>query len=33
MRHSQLYAIRGDMHFIDAQDRWMIEDGKSITTT
>jgi hypothetical protein len=33
MRHSKLYAIRGDMHFIDAQDRWMIEDGKSITTT
>jgi hypothetical protein len=32
MRHAQLYAIRGKIHFIDAQDRWMLEDGKSIET-
>jgi len=32
MRHARLFAIRGKMHFIDAQDKWMIEDAKSITT-
>jgi hypothetical protein len=32
MRHAKLFAIRGDIHFIDAQDRWMIEDGKTIVT-
>ncbi len=33
MRHAQLYAFRGRFHFIDAQDRWLIEDGKPINTT
>jgi hypothetical protein len=33
IRHAQLFAIRGAMHFIDAQDRWMIEDDKPIATT
>lgn len=32
MRHARLYAIRGNMHFIDAQDHWMIKDGKAIAT-
>ena len=32
LRHARLFAIRGNFHFIDAQDRWMIEDGKSIVT-
>jgi hypothetical protein len=32
LRHARLFAIRGGMHFIDAQDRWMIEDGKRIAT-
>lgn len=32
MRHARLFAIRGKMHFIDAQDKWMIEDGKPIIT-
>ena len=30
MRHAQLFAVRGKSHFIDAQDRWLIEDGKPI---
>ena len=32
MRHAQLFAFRGQIHFIDAQDRWLIEDGKPIVT-
>jgi hypothetical protein len=32
LRHAKLFAIRGSLHFIDAQDRWMLEDGKSIAT-
>ena len=32
LRHARLYAIRGNLHFIDAQDKWMIEDGKPIAT-
>ncbi len=32
MRHARLYAFRGGFHFIDAQDRSMIQDGKPIVT-
>ena len=32
MRQVKLFAIHGGIHFIDAQDRWMIEDGKKIST-
>ena len=32
MRRSRLYAFHGRFHFIDAQDRWMLEDGKAIKT-
>lgn len=32
MRDARLYAVRGHIHFIDAQDRWMIEDGESVGT-
>jgi hypothetical protein len=32
LRHANLYAFRGHFHFIDAQDRWLIEDGKPIAT-
>ena len=31
LRNSRLYAIRGHFHFIDAQDRWLIEDGQPIS--
>ena len=31
MRHSKLFAIHGGIHFIDAQDRWMIDDGQAIS--
>lgn len=27
-RQANLFAIYGDWHFIDAQDLWLIEDGK-----
>ena len=30
MRHARLYAIRGHFHFIDAQDRSLIQDGQPI---
>jgi hypothetical protein len=30
LRQARLFAIRGRWHFIDAQDRWMIEDGKAV---
>ncbi|MBX7207429.1 MAG: hypothetical protein K1X78_03870 [Verrucomicrobiaceae bacterium] len=29
-RQANLFAIYGDWHFIDAQDLWLIEDGKSV---
>jgi hypothetical protein len=32
LRHANLYAFRGHFHFIDAQGRWLIEDGKPIAT-
>ena len=32
IRHAQMFAVRGEIHFIDAQDRWLIEDGKTIAT-
>ena len=32
LRHARLFAIRGGIHFIDAQDRWLIEDGQPIIT-
>lgn len=32
MQRSRLFAVHGDFHFIDAQDRWMLEDGQSIDT-
>ncbi|MEK6239493.1 MAG: hypothetical protein N2C14_32645, partial [Planctomycetales bacterium] len=33
MRNAQLYAFTGNFHFLDAQDQWMIDDGKPIVTT
>ncbi len=30
LRHAQLFAIRGHLHFIDAQDHWMLVDDKPI---
>lgn len=30
MRHARLFAIRGNFHFIDAQDRSLIQDGQPI---
>ncbi|MHC4878089.1 MAG: hypothetical protein ACYTGL_16670 [Planctomycetota bacterium] len=32
MRHARLFAIRGQFHFIDAQDRSLIQDGQTIVT-
>lgn len=32
LRHAQLFAVRGATHFLDAQDRWMLGDGKPIDT-
>lgn len=32
MRHARLFAIRGHFHFIDAQDRSLIQDGQPILT-
>lgn len=29
-RSARLYAFRGNFHFLDAQDRWMLGDGKPI---
>ena len=28
--HAELFALRGHFHFIDAQDKWMIEDKRPI---
>ena len=33
LRNARLYAVRGKFHFLDAQDRWMLEDGKAIDPT
>jgi hypothetical protein len=33
LRNAQLYAFRGDFHFLDAQDWSMIDDGKPIDRT
>ena len=30
IRNARLYAFQGHWHFIDAQDRWMIEDEKEL---
>ena len=30
LRNADLYSIRGNFHFLDAQDRWMLDDGKKI---
>ncbi len=30
LRNAQLHAFHGRFHFIDAQDLWMLDDGKSI---
>jgi hypothetical protein len=32
LQHARIYAIRGEFHFIDAQDRSLIEDGQPIVT-
>jgi hypothetical protein len=31
LRGARLYAFRGDFHFIDAQDMWMLRDDKPIS--
>ena len=33
LRDARLYAFRGDFHFIDAQDMWMLRDNKTISTS
>ncbi|MCA9069603.1 MAG: hypothetical protein KDA84_11800, partial [Planctomycetaceae bacterium] len=33
LRNAQLYAFHGNYHFLDAQDRWMLDDGKPIDPT
>ncbi len=33
LRAARLYAFRGDFHFIDAQDMWMLRDNKRIDTS
>ena len=30
LRDARLYAVRGKFHFVDAQDRAMLDDGKAI---
>lgn len=30
LRNAQVFAFRGNFHFLDAQDRWMLDDGKPI---
>ena len=32
-RNARLFAFRGNFHFLDAQDRWMLGDGKPIETS
>lgn len=32
LRHAEVFAIRGRFHFLDAQDAWMLADGKTIDT-
>lgn len=31
-QNAEIYSLRGDYHFLDAQDYWMLEDGKEIDT-
>lgn len=33
MHHAELYAFRGRFHFLDAQDQWMVRDGKPIDSS
>jgi hypothetical protein len=33
LRSARLYAFRGDFHFIDAQDMWMLRDNKRINAS
>jgi hypothetical protein len=33
LRNAELYSFSGDFHFLDAQDRWMIDDGKPVDRT
>lgn len=33
LRAARLYAFRGDFHFVDAQDMWMLRDKKPIDTS
>lgn len=33
LRHARLFALRGHFHFIDAQDRSLIQDGQSLKPT
>lgn len=33
MRHARLFAIRGHFHFIDAQDRSLLQDGRPIVVS
>lgn len=32
-RDARLYGFRGDWHFLDAQDAWLLDDGKPIDPT
>jgi hypothetical protein len=32
LQRARLYSIRGHFHFIDDQDRSLIEDGKPLST-
>jgi len=32
-RHAELFALRGEFHFLDAQDMWMLRDGQEIQVT
>ncbi|QDU95995.1 hypothetical protein [Lignipirellula cremea] len=32
LRQADLFAFRGNFHFLDAQDRWLLEDGQPIVT-
>ena len=33
LRNANVYSFHGDYHFLDAQDQWMIYDGKPIDTS
>ncbi len=32
LRNAELFSFRGNFHFLDAQDRWMLDDGKPIVS-